>query len=83
MEGPLDQAIKLNFDDCGLTNSGPSGISGIFRDAHGTCIQSFSGPLGVGDVITAETKALLHGLRLVLSMGLHHLSLEMEGDEAA
>lgn len=34
----------------------------------------------MGDEITAKTKALLYVLRMFLSMGIHHLSLKVEGD---
>lgn len=42
----------------------------------------YSGPLGLGDSLTAKTKALLFGLRLLHSKGAMSQNIEEKGDSA-
>lgn len=80
MAPPLGLVLKLNFDGCSLGNLGPSGFGGLISDALGSCVVGFSGPLGSGDAVFVEIKALLFGLWLIHSKGDLHIPFIVEGD---
>lgn len=73
---PPVHILKLKFDGCSLGNPSPSGIGGLIRDFTCTCLQAFSGPIGIGDVILAEIRAIVVGLKMAHSLGFHHLIVE-------
>lgn len=75
-------ALKLNFDGSSIGNLGPSAIGGTIIDDSGSCLVAFLGPLGMGDALSAELKALLCGVKLIHSKGLSSHRIEVEGDSA-
>lgn len=52
---PSRPAIKLNFDGCSLGNPNLAGFGGTVFNGSGSCLFVYSGPLGIGDAITAES----------------------------
>lgn len=82
MVPPIGVALKLNFDGSSLGNPSPSRCGGLSSDASGDCVVAYSSPLGLGDAVQAEIKALLVGLRLFHSRGDLHIPLVVEGDLA-
>lgn len=79
---PNGNLVKLNFDGCSIGNLGPSGMGGSLFASLGHHNIIFSGPLELGDLLTAELKALLFGLKLIHSKRLADHIIEVEGDLA-
>lgn len=77
---PVGNCLKLNFDGSSLGNPGPSRKGGIIFDASRSCKVAYSGPLGYGDSLYAEIKALLYGLRLIKPRVIGSHNIEVEGD---
>lgn len=77
---PVGNVLKLNFEGNSYGNLGQSGMGGTIYDTSGSCIVVFSVPLGNGDALFAELKALLFGLRLIHSRGLSFQYIEVKGD---
>lgn len=71
-------ALKLNFDGSSIGNMGPSGIGGTIIDNSGSCLVTFSGPLSMGDALSAELKVFLCGVKLIHSKGLSSHKIEVE-----
>lgn len=78
----MGNTLKFNFVGSSLGNSGPSGIGGSKYDALRTCIVAYSGPLGHGDSLFVEIKALLFGLTLLHFKGVASHNIEVERDSA-
>ncbi|XP_043725893.1 uncharacterized protein LOC122672496 [Telopea speciosissima] len=63
--------LKLNVDGASRGNPGVSGGGGIIRDCEGSLIAAFSNFCGICSNSVAEMRALLDGLQLYASLGLH------------
>ncbi|KAL4312348.1 hypothetical protein GQ457_01G050470 [Hibiscus cannabinus] len=67
-EAPPFGFVKINVDGAMVTDGSKGGIGGILRDSTGTCLASFSLPIGPGPVVLAELEAVKHGLELFFSL---------------
>ncbi|KAG9451355.1 hypothetical protein H6P81_011320 [Aristolochia fimbriata] len=59
-------------------NAGPTGFGGLLRDHERNILLSYSGLLGVNDLIAAEVMGLLHGIHIFTSQFTG--PLDIEGD---
>ncbi|KAL4377916.1 hypothetical protein GQ457_02G007720 [Hibiscus cannabinus] len=67
-EAPPFGFVKINVDGAMVTDGSKGGIRGILRDSTGTCLASFSLPIGPGPAVLAELEAIKHGLELFFSL---------------
>lgn len=70
--------MTVNFDGASYGNLGLSGFGCILRDANSHVMGVKGGPLGVMDVMQAETMGLLEGLKLARDKGA--MGCLIEGD---
>ncbi|KAK8508958.1 hypothetical protein V6N11_035565 [Hibiscus sabdariffa] len=67
-EAPPFGFVKINVDGVMVTDGSKGGIGGILRDSTGTCLASFSLPIGPGPAVLAELEAVKQGLELFFSL---------------
>ncbi|KAM5549769.1 hypothetical protein ABKV19_000934 [Rosa sericea] len=72
--------LKLNVDGTRSNQSGFIGAGGVIRDHNGDWLSGFSINLGVGQIINAEARGMLSGLKLASDLNIR--KLEVESDSA-
>ncbi|XP_071902720.1 uncharacterized protein [Coffea arabica] len=72
---------KLNVDGSSLGNPGHSGGGGLVRDYHGQVIAAFSAYYGFCTNMEVESRALLEGLLLCVSLGLVKVIVHMDSEQ--
>ncbi|KAL0922929.1 hypothetical protein M5K25_006959 [Dendrobium thyrsiflorum] len=71
---PSDNWVKINTDGSVKANSW--GCGGIIRDSKGNLFMAYATPLVQCSIIFAELAAILHGLKMCLTLGLRNIWIE-------
>ncbi|XP_035551499.1 uncharacterized protein LOC118349850 [Juglans regia] len=75
---PKDSWVKLNVDGYSVDNPSLAGAGGVIRNSQGGFIGGFAVSLGHHSNNYAEVMGLLHGLRLIDSLGLTNVEIELD-----
>ncbi|XP_020696742.1 uncharacterized protein LOC110109872 [Dendrobium catenatum] len=73
---PPNNSYKLNVD--GEVKVSSSGCGGLIRDGYGNNIMAFVGLVHYCSVNFAELSAILHGIKLCVSLGISNISIEVD-----
>ena len=77
-EPPMKGWMVLNTDGAAKGGLGPAGVGGVLRNDKGEWMVGFSGYLGHCSAMTAELKAVIHGLKVAKEMGVRRLGLRVD-----
>ena len=77
---PSPGCLKVNVDGAFSPHNG-SGCGGILRDCAGSLQEAFMFKFLDGDSLGAELQALILGMELAWSKGLHNVTIEMDATE--
>ncbi|KAJ1433423.1 Ribonuclease H domain [Sesbania bispinosa] len=79
---PPAGCFKINVDGSFYPNSLHMGFGGVIRDSDCKWVLGFNGFAGLGDILSAELFAILHGLTIAWDKGLFKVILESDSLEA-
>lgn len=65
--------FKLNFDGATKGNPGMANIGGIIRACKGNFVAGFVGGIGIQSSMTVESRVLLKGVELPVTLGIKNL----------
>ncbi|WCJ28598.1 Polynucleotidyl transferase ribonuclease H-like superfamily protein [Euphorbia peplus] len=79
---PENNWFKLNSDGCSKGNPGLAGAGGVIRDNKSKWIFGFMFNIGNCSAVQSELWGILKGLMLAWDVGIKHLIVESDSDQA-
>lgn len=66
---PHTGAVKVNVDGSATGNPGPADYGGLLQDSDGNWILGFKGSVGITQILFAELRGILQGLKIAWENG--------------